>query len=44
MFEILKQRYEMNFVRKDQLKQYVKLKAITAQEYQLITNEPYVAA
>ncbi len=33
MFEILKQRYERNFVRKDQLQRYVTLGKITQEQY-----------
>lgn len=36
MFEILKARYERNFVRKDQLQKYVKLGKITQEEYNKI--------
>lgn len=36
MYEILKQRYERNFVRKDQLQRYVALGKITQQQYQQI--------
>ena len=43
MFEILEKRYAMNFVRKDQLAQYVRFGKITAEEYKLITNEEYTA-
>ncbi len=40
MFEILKERYQRNFVRKDQLLRYVALGKITQQEYQqIIQNE-----
>ena len=42
MFDLLKARYEKNFVRKDQLKRYVELGKITAAEYQVITGEAYV--
>ncbi len=41
MFEDLKKRYEKNWVRDDQLKQYVELGAITAEEYEQITGETY---
>ncbi len=41
MFEELKERYEKNWVRDDQLQQYVKLGAITSDEYEQITGEPY---
>ena len=33
MFEILKQRYQRNFVRKDQLQRYVTLGKITQEQY-----------
>lgn len=33
MFEILKKRYEMRFVRKDQLQQYVTLGFLTEEEF-----------
>ena len=39
MFEILKQRYERNFVRKDQLQRYVTLGKITQQQYEQIVKE-----
>lgn len=38
MYEILKQRYERNFVRKDQLLRYVALGKITQQQYQQIVE------
>jgi len=41
MFENLKIRYEKNWCRKDQLKQFTQLGAITPDEYQLIVGEPY---
>lgn len=39
MYEILKQRYERNFVRKDQLQRYVALGKITQQQYEQIVKE-----
>ena len=39
MFKILKQRYERNFVRKDQLQRYVTLGKITEQQYLDIVGE-----
>ena len=39
MFEILKQRYERNFVRKDQLQRYVTLGKITQEQYLEIVGE-----
>lgn len=39
MFEILKQRYERNFVRKDQLQRYVALGKITQKQYLEIVEE-----
>ena len=39
MFEILKQRYKKNFVRKDQLQRYVKLGRITQEQYLEIIEE-----
>ncbi|MCI8629241.1 MAG: XkdX family protein [Firmicutes bacterium] len=39
MYEILKQRYQMNFVRKDQLLKYVALGKITKEEYQQIIDD-----
>ena len=39
MFENLKKRYEMNFIRKDQLQIYVTLGKITQEEYILIVGE-----
>ncbi len=41
MFENLKRRYEKNWCRKDQLRQFVVLGQITAEEYELITGEGY---
>ena len=43
MFDILKMRYERNFVRKDQLVRYVGFEKITAEEYKLITGEEMTA-
>ena len=39
MFENLKDRYEKKHCRKDQLKRFVALEAITEEEYGLITGE-----
>ena len=39
MFEILKQRYERNFVRKDQLQRYVTLGKIIQEQYLDIVGE-----
>ena len=39
MFKILKQRYERNFVRKDQLQRYVTLGKITQEQYEQIVKE-----
>ncbi len=39
MYEILKQRYERNFVRKDQLQRYVTLGKITREQYEQIVKE-----
>lgn len=44
MFATLKMRYEKNFVRKDQLVQYVKLGKITSEEYAIITGDDYPVA
>lgn len=41
MFEELKRRYEKKWCRKDQLKQYVELDAITKEEYKKITGEAF---
>ena len=41
MFGVLKERYEKNFVRKDQLQQYVKLGKLYDWEHQEITGESY---
>ena len=38
MFEVLKEKYQKNFVRKDQLLRYVALGKITQEEYQKIIN------
>lgn len=43
MFEVLKTRYEKNFVRKDQLQKYVAFGKITAEEYKQITGEDLLA-
>ena len=43
LFESLKMRYEKNWCRKDQLQQYVKLGAITPEQYEEIAGEPYNA-
>ncbi len=39
MYEILKQRYQRNFVRKDQLQRYVALGKITQKQYLDIIGE-----
>jgi len=39
MFKILKQRYERNFVRKDQLQRYVTLGKIIQEQYLDIVGE-----
>ncbi len=39
MYELLKQRYERNFVRKDQLQRYVTLGKITQEQYEQIVKE-----
>ena len=41
MYEILKERYQRNFVTKEQLKRYVALNKITQEQYQniLVENE-----
>ena len=39
MYELLKQRYERNFVRKDQLQRYVTLGKITQEQYLDIVGE-----
>ena len=39
MFDVLKTRYEKNFVRKDQLEKYAGFGKITAEEYKQITGE-----
>lgn len=41
MFEILKERYEKEWCRKDQLKRYVELGVISDDEYETITGEVY---
>lgn len=41
LFEVLKKRYIMNFVREDQLKKYVELNKITEEEYEEITGVPF---
>ena len=39
MYEILKERYQRNFVTKEQLKRYVALNKITKEQYQIIIEE-----
>ena len=39
MYEILKERYQRNFVTKEQLKRYVALNKITQEQYQNIIEE-----
>lgn len=39
MYELLKMRYERNFVRKDQLQRYVALGKITQEQYEEIVKE-----
>lgn len=39
MFELLKEKYKRNFVRKDQLLRYVTLGKITKEQYQQIVGE-----
>lgn len=41
MFESLKERYEKNWCRKDQLRRFVQLGAITEEEYEAITDESF---
>lgn len=43
MFESLKERYEKNWCRKDQLQRFVELGAITPEQYKEITDEAYSA-
>lgn len=43
MFENIKQRYQMGWIRVDQLKRYVQLQAITKDEYKLICGENYTS-
>ncbi|MFJ7731169.1 XkdX family protein [Lysinibacillus sp. NPDC097231] len=43
LLDSLKERYEKNWCRKDQLQKYVQLKAITPKQYKEITNEEYNA-
>ncbi len=38
LFEVLKRRYMMNFVREDQLRRYVELNKITEEEFEEITG------
>ena len=39
MFELLKEKYQKNFVRKDQLLRYVALGKITKEEYEKIVGK-----
>ncbi|WP_313429711.1 XkdX family protein [Siminovitchia terrae] len=41
MFESLKERFEKNWCRKDQLQRFVQLGAINTAQYKEITGEPY---
>lgn len=41
LFESLKERYEKNWCRKDQLQKYVQLRAITPEQFKEITNEEF---
>lgn len=41
MFKKIKVRYEKGYIRKDQLKRYVELEAITADEYEQICGKKY---
>ncbi|MFF2174978.1 XkdX family protein [Lysinibacillus sp. NPDC058147] len=41
IFESLKERYEKNWCRKDQLRRYVQLSAISPEQYKELTNEEY---
>ncbi len=43
MFKSLKERYEKNWCRKDQLQRFVQLGAITPEQYKQITGEPLEA-
>ncbi|KYD02624.1 hypothetical protein B4102_0218 [Heyndrickxia sporothermodurans] len=41
LFESLKERYEKNWCRKDQLKRFVQLGAISEEQYKEITGEEF---
>jgi uncharacterized XkdX family phage protein len=41
LFESLKERYEKNWCRKDQLQRFVQLSAITPEQYKEISGELY---
>ena len=43
LFERLKEWYPKGYVRKDQLVRYVQLGALTVEQYEEITGEPYFA-
>ena len=43
LFERLKEWYPKGYVRKDQLVRYVQLEALTPEQYEEITGEPYDA-
>lgn len=43
LFERLKEWYPKGYVRKDQLVRYVQLGALTPEQYEEITGEPYDA-
>ena len=44
MFDVIKRFYDKKIYSKADVKVFVQANKITAAEYQLITNEPYVAA
>lgn len=41
LFERLREWYPKRYVRKDQLRRYVQLGALTEEEYEEITGEPF---
>lgn len=41
MFDDLKRRYEKNWCRKDQLERFTELGAITPEEFEEITGDPF---
>lgn len=43
-FETIKERWEQGYIRIDQLKKFVELGVITAEQYKELTGDDYIAA